>query len=319
MKIWQFLCIAFCVYCLTILVEDHSEFTFLPANSENELYNFSICLDLAFVLHLPRVGCQAIDLDELHRNLSLRSRQISARFISNPRQMKKYNRLVLNRIESGDYYLFNDQFCLIQANLEDLNAVDAYYNQRTSGPFVFKRSRYTILKLQNWYKPFNQFVLVDKEANPESNCKEGFIKFECLNQCFKAKRRLSRYFYDGRERGALVFINYEHNDTIRKAEHECMTECPGNDCKLTVVEQKARSEGETATYVYEAKRLVSNFDFIAQFLGPICLHLGICVSQVLGKLKSFVDAKIVKAAKYSLVLKIAILSALATRCTATPR
>ena len=190
----------------------------------------------------------------------------------------RFNKLILDPIESRSYLIFNDRFCFIREKLNyaDFEFISPFLDNKNY--FLFKKDTYDFYKLKKSSDREDQLVVINKQYT-HSNCIENYSKFGCMNRCFKRKYRLSKYFYKGDESG-IIYLDYEYNQTIKSYEHECLIVCSRDDCKITNFISKDR--GNSTKKVFKATSLISRIDYLIQLVGLVRNRSRRSVSRLTG-------------------------------------
>ena len=290
MKIWYVICIWLCYFSISNLVKENSEIIYKSSN-QTEPTNYLVCFNLKEIGTLT--NNTTVDLQQLDKIVSS---YVSNRFNKLEKWSKKYfmtkfKEFVLNPIESKDYLILNHKFCFIQENRNYLFYFLAFLP--TPELYLFKYETYDLFKLEDSHDVVDQLVVKNKEY-PYSNCTKNYSKFKCLNECYKEKHQLSKYFYTANEK-RIIFLDYEYNQTIRDEEYGCLNECKRDDCKLVLFVSTDSSEPKPS--VFEADFFISRSEFWIQLFSLICLIENISFYQLLSKLFKFLIPKVKKIKK----------------------
>ena len=295
MKIWYVICIWLCYFSISNLVKENSEIVF-KSISQSEPTNYLACFNLKAIDTLPNKT--TVDLQQLGKIVSSYvSINFNNSFYKFSEWQKKYynmtkfKELVLNPIEYKDYLILDDKFCLIQENRIELQYF-GYFLQRPVF-YLFKNDTFDLFKLKDFFKIADQLVVKNKE-HPYSNCTKNYSKFKCLNDCFKEKHQLSKYFYNANE-NETILLNYEYNQTIKDEEYKCLSKCKKDDCKLVHFVLTGTLESKLS--VFEADFFISRSEFCIQFFSLICLIENISFYQLISKLFKFLKQKVKKIKK----------------------
>ena len=232
-KCWYVACLLFLWHSLSILIfEEQYEVIHRPEKldpGDSESIHRLICLNLDD-LHLNRTEIQLEQLRE--ELLDFIQKRIPNADWSNSSEGK---RIALHRSQTGDYLILNSRICFLfdpNESTELSNIFDFLRPQLTM--FALKKSTFYSAQI-NHSDPIYQVVVLNKPY-PYSECMQNVdsqSRFGCLNECFKRKFRLSRYFYDSNETGHIQ-LNDERNRTIEEHEKSCYNECKRDDCKLAL-------------------------------------------------------------------------------------
>ena len=305
MKIWYVICIWLCYFSISNLVKENSEIIYKSIN-QTEPTNYLVCFNLKEIDTLTNKT--TVDLQNLDKIVSS---YVSIYYFNyfyklDEWEKKEYNMIrfkefVLNPIKSKDYLILNDKFCFILENNYRL----VYFRVFLQTPefYLFKNDTYDLHKLDYYNDEADQLVVKIKEY-PYSNCVENYSKFECLNECFKKKHQLSKYFYTANE-NETILLNYEYNQTIKDEEYKCFSKCKRDDCKLVYFLSTESLESKPS--VFKADFFISRSEFWIQLFSLICLIENISFYQILSKLFKFLKPKVKKIKKIKIrkrVIKI---------------
>ena len=126
-----------------------------------------------------------------------------------------------------------------------------------------------------------------KKGPPYSDCSPSNARFHCLNDCFKRKARLSRYFYDSNETG-LIQLNFSDRSI---EERNCFDECNREDCEITQLIPVENLEG-SKTKTFEAKPKLSAFDYWEQMIGLFACFTGLSFNEFASVSIEFTRSKV---------------------------
>ena len=297
MKIWFVICIWLCYFSISKLVKENSEIIY-KSIKRTEPFNYLVCFNLKEIEALTNKT--TVDLQQLDKivssyvsiyfskNFNKFNNQLKKRF-----NMTKFKELVLNPIESKDYLILNHKFCFILENKDGLNYFRRFL--QTTEFYLFKNDTYDLYKLKSINDKVDLLVVKNKEY-PYSNCTKNYSKFKCINECFKEKHQLSKYFYAANE-NEIILLNYEYNQTIKDEEYKCLSECKRSDCKLVHFVPFSSFYLESKLNVFEADFFISRSEFWIQLFGLICLIENISFYQLISKSFKFLKPKVKKIKK----------------------
>ena len=314
MKIWYLICSFFFLVSFNILIEEGKEIVY-KSIVQKEPFSYLICIVLKkkFKNHFNK---SLIDLDQLSEDVQRYFKKIKDSKKKKNQKMfneNRFNELILDPIKSRSYLIFNDRFCFIweKYNSKDLRLYNIiFFLEKEHYFFLFKKDTHDFYKSKEYFEKVEQLVVINKQY-PHSNCMENYSKFACLNQCFKKKYRLSKYFYASDESG-IIYLDYEYNQTIKNYENKCLNKCKRDDCKITNFIPKVK--GKLTKKVFKATFLISKIDYLIQLVGLIFYISNVYFYQLLCKFFDFIDSKIKKIKirrirklrKYLIYLKMAI-------------
>lgn len=281
-KIWCCLCSLFLLYAIIMLSREAQEIVFSPVHNSSESYNYSVCVDLKSKLFVNKTQ---LDLDEFADELYLYFKKKGQNNTS-----ETFHKL-LNSVRQRNYFFFKDHFCFLE-DKKELFYISSFLDGNRNY-FIFKQSSYDLFRLTKNTESADadQSVVIYKEW-PFSNCLKNYSKFRCLTRCSKERHRISRYYFDGSEKG-VIHLTYDYNETIKATEYMCLDHCRFDDCKVSAFEESFDLKNKK-TSVYEAKFMISEFNYWTQLLGLLALHLSISFYQLLSKLIEFVSLKLEK-------------------------
>ena len=312
MKIWYLFCGFFFLWCIINLNEESNYIVYKLVDQDEEPIYRLVCLDLKKEIKIlsnePTVDLN--QLKEIVYNHSIKYHNIygsRSNWTTKSGDFKEFNELILNTIKSKDYFILRGLFCFASKKL-DIPSLRKLYGNRFINSFfengeyfIFKESTLSIFKL-DYYYAVDQLVVKNYK---DSSCTKNYSKLKCLNQCYKAKNKLSKYFYNGNESG-FVYLNYKYNQTIKKDEHDCLEgECQKKDCKLIHFKAKYSLEDtQDSQSVFKPFFFLLRSDYYIQFLGLICLIENVSFYQLLSKLIEFIRPKIKKIKKIKIRKKV---------------
>ena len=155
--------------------------------------------------------------------------------------------------------------------------------------FAFENKTYQLFHLHNFITVADQLVVLN-ELKPYSNCVDRrYSKFACLNQCFKSKFKLSRYYFSANEMGKLE-LNYDaNNNSIIEHEAYCFKSvCKAEDCKLVnFINSISKYDSKTTTFKAEP----SISDYWIQLAALVLFFLNLSFYAILKRLFKFLIAK----------------------------
>lgn len=133
------------------------------------------------------------------------------------------------------------------------------------------------IQMFQWTDQIDQSVV--KKGTPYSDCDGSNSRFFCLNECFKANFRLSRYFYNSNETGTIQLIFDHQNQSIRQSERACFEKCKKENCKLVKLITKDLAE-KSKTETFEARLKLSDTDYWLQLISLVFLLVGISFKKL---------------------------------------
>lgn len=286
MKLWYCICLLFCIYCISILVDERLEVTYAVEKATNTRIDYLICMKLTAIFGNQTV----IQLSRLKNDLwdyFNRTFYQPDQYRFN-RNRELFKQQVLEPIEAKKYLLFNEHFCL---HLEmSTSFVSLQYNFERPTQFALDSETLVFHHFES--DIFNdqevEQLVVLNEPYPYSNCKRQYSRFRCLNDCYKQRYRLSRYFYAANETTGLVYLNGSKEDA-RVVEHEtaCLRRCKHTDCKLVHFIPK-KNRLVTLETTFKAYPAMSQLNFCLQLASLVCLIFGLSFNQLTLNLIEFI-------------------------------
>lgn len=292
-KFWHFACLVFAFYSLETLVEEHYEVLYEKSDGA-EPVEYLACLPLRdFYPNETEIELQQLRIDLFNYFNS------SPEFDLWRTEEPSFKELVLDRTKSGGYLILNGVACLIE-NKEDQQIVRLYLPSNAVY-FAIKRESIDFLQM-NKNDHIDQLIVLKKE-HPYSDCIKSRSRFRCLNECFRSRFRLARYYYDSNETG-LIQLNYsDKNQTILESEKNCFRQCKRESCymaQLISVDQNAfRKVAKTTKF--QARPRLKEFDYYIQAIGLLCCFTGLCFNDLSSIAFDYIQSKVTRKA-----LKIAL-------------
>ena len=307
MRLWLCVCFLFCAYSVSILIGEKSDVTYVVEN-EQEQYdlelNYSLCLSLAELVSSALFDRQSnrktaeLTVNDLLAKLSNSTELEKLRLLKKSRTSKRPNNysdfdlrpskdtiqiaeILQSTFARNDYYIHMNLICLIPYETE-LNQTVRFFNTIPREPpsvFIVRKRPFSFFKTDLNY----QLLLLDNE-NYYSNCerqghlrlsKVPYSRFECTNQCLKAKRNSAHYFYWADD-ARLAKLNFSQAPAAEQG--RCFAACV-EECKVDVFLPRH----EIRKKVYVTELMISPFDYYVTFAGLISLFLNISIQEaVLG-------------------------------------
>ena len=280
-KVWLACCLLFCVYCLSLLIEESHRVTYWAEDGAKftELH-FLGCVSLKDF----RLKNRTVNLQELrvafYRNLQDHFQASLRRSVSNQDKKHRVAKTILNRTQSADQVLvMRHNVCVILRTRLELQTFYSWLTSRAVS-YAIKKDTFEWIKMGGSAENYDQLIVL-KKGWPHSNCAKDFSAFHCLNSCFKKRFRLSEYFYWANETEPIRLKR--KNQTIRDYEDACFTECGKESCQLVYLKPaKLNSENEKSRiFQFKAKPIIDELDFGVQLAGLICLILNVSINPLL--------------------------------------
>ena len=288
-RVWFCCCMLFCIYCVSLLIDESYQITFWAdddTEAEKEKFEYLGCVELTS-LDLNRAE---IELQELRDIFSGHIRQRLLRVRPN-RKQKAFKELILSR--TGSAMVIRSKVCIVIENrseLKDFNK-DANGTSSEAVSFVFKYDTFDLARMSDSETKFDQLI-VRTMGHPYSDCSESKTRFHCLNDCFKRKFRLARYFYDDNETGLIQLIYSDKNRSIVESERKCFAACNRWHCKMLYINQNWALLESQSVFAFRAQPVMSSFNFGIQLASMVCLILNIHFSGLLTIAFEFANSKI---------------------------
>lgn len=178
--------------------------------------------------------------------------------------------------------------------MRGLRCFVAIYNERIIfellqiqvAEFFIKKDTFDLVQQTDWSDGIRQLIV---QRENRFSCDQNNSRFACLNECFKEKVRLSRYFFDRNETGLVQLKN--NNQTVKDHEEKCFARCERENCKLVYLIAIDRWMADSKIAIFKERPLLSEFDFWLQFIGMVCLFVGISFHQQLCLAIKFICSK----------------------------
>lgn len=304
MKSWYCLCILFCVYCISLLLEERYEVSYRleDQNKTNAIY-YVACFNLNVLkgfanktkFDFNQLKVELLDYFDSHLPNITGSDQLDRE------QADLFNRTFLVKIQSRNYTIFNNQFCFAIENYASYLLLRHYDRpfgkdivylaaERISENFLLLKTKHAVGSL----------LLVINQPYPYSNCKEDYSKVYCLDNCYKRRLRLSSYFYRAAsgDTRPIYFDNGEKNQTVLEHERSCWEECHWEDCRVTYLSMvNNREASQCKLIVFRAFPKIEDDHFWFQLIGLICFFSNKPLYGMLSKLILLADSKIKRKTK----------------------
>lgn len=305
LKLWYIVCLAFGFQSLNSLVEESHEVVYEKSKS-SKLWYLS-CKELSWF----RFSKIEFELEELRDELYLYFNSSFGDSESEEYRLE-FDEVILENLKSELYLIQNDLFCFIADDLDELLEIDRFLPFQKVY-FAFNGETLDLFKMAAWNDRINQLT-VSKLEYPYSDCSKFAFRYDCLNDCFKKKFRLSRYFYEGGETG-LIYVNQPKNRSIEENEKNCFRECKRENCKLVQLipaNPLSLLEVGQSRAAYKAVPKLGKFDFLIQLIGLLCSFAGLSLYQLISIAIDYAMWKVkkrkTKIALFCLKLAILLLS-----------
>ena len=273
-QLWPIPVLLFCFYCLYTLVADSYEVLYQKRNVTDQL-QFLGCVGLSDLFP----DKTEIDLSELRDDLYAHFNSLE----DDPFEWRsdnpiRFEELILNRSKSGGYLVFNRRVCFIANDRRELLHIDMFLASSYEPVLlIMKNDAFNFVRITSPGEQVDQLT-VRKMGLPYSDCDQRNLQFLCLNECFRGRFRLSRYFYHSNETGLILLHFSESNRTIQENERTCFGKCKQESCKLVQLVQVDESI-DPKTETFEAEPRISSFDFWLQIIGLIFSFVGLFFDQ----------------------------------------
>ena len=273
MKAWHCVCIVICLYSISILIDESYEVIYGSVNVGVEPVAYLAC----FCLRKLYPNQSEVLLERLQTDLYEHFENYEKHW-KRRRVMHKYEELVLKRILSKNYLIWADLVCLRLDKQLEILSMFGYFEYETL-MLAYNPNTYDKVHLKTRRFKISQLIVINR-AQPYSNCLEGYSRFRCLNDCFKKRKRLTKYFYDGKESGLVSLPADLEDERAEGGERICFSQCSRENCKLIHFNVASSiSLTEHVEKKFKAVPLMSEFEFLFQLIGLLCLILGISFYQ----------------------------------------
>ena len=273
-KVWYTLCVLFCTYSLSILIGEQYRLTYLSESIENRTHLLGCRKLKDFYPNETTINLDRLR-DHLYRHLL---RQSSNAAQNRSKFFHSIGKLVLNQTRPSDLRIWNNFVCCaVSTDFDSPRAIHLWALLRPDEPkFVFDANTFDFSA--TYLNEPSQLVVLNR-GWPYTNCYQRNSRFYCLNECFKRRFRLSRYYYDGGETG-LIQLTYGRNRSIEKSEAKCFKQCKRENCRITNFLSNSYSSKIKAE-AFKAYPMVGAFDYCTQLLGLVCLFSNISLLKLL--------------------------------------
>lgn len=285
----------FCFYSLGIVWDEQYAVTYTLAENQPAMRYLS-CVPLRQVY----AGQKSIDLDRMRSDLY---DQLANLYLG--RRSVDSTEYIWNATKSRNYFIMLDSVCFVCNDSDKLQKTYRFFNYVNVSLFAIDMLSFNLVKLSKTGDLVTQLIVIN-EDHPFSECRDrAYSRFHCLNACFKAKNRLSKYFYAGDEAGGTIFLDYQDNQpngtSIAMQENRCFGQCKPDHCRLSYfvssrednyVNRYGRKGLNLQANTFKARRVIERSNFLLQQVGLVCLLAGCSVHQLSLKLLRVVSAKI---------------------------
>lgn len=281
LKFWYCICSLLCFYSLRPFIKE----SYLSAyfNDWEEPIRYLICSRLVdFQLNKTHYN-----LTELRENLieNIQKKSYTPNSIKSKFVFRRGKEIVLNKLKSGDYLILKNQLCLIRNDRYEL-----YYIQGILPDplrfIAFRKDSLDYTKMKK-HEIFDQLIVMSDDLH----CEKKYNEFHCLNDCYKMRFRLSKYYYDAYESG-LIYLNQTMNQTIEENERHCSRECKRVSCKSIRFIPVKENRAPKIIRVFKGHPVLDRLDYWSQFIGLVCSFVGISIYQLLSISTEYIKSKI---------------------------
>ena len=287
--LWYSVCILFCTYCISLLLEERFELAYLPSDQKEE-FNYLNCFDLRAVKNYSLLDNE-VDLNQLNSDVFDFFVELKPKAEAEFRRKqgehknfrfdaKLYNRTFLHPIRSRNYLIYLGYFCFIREQQDEPPfSYFHYFFSTYYKHYAFKEDSYELARLHNHHTPVQRLIVVID--HPYSGCASNYSKFLCLHSCFKEGRRLSKYYYRGDEKGKILTAYEaasESKESTERHELACFKRCRKNSCKFVYFRFSYNKVLSNVTVV-RAEPALSQADFYLQLFGLISFFVNISICQ----------------------------------------
>lgn len=284
MKAWYLICLLFCIYSLSALIDERYDVTY-NLESDNEPYHYSIQIPLAKIFK-NKTKINLNEANDIKNYFSDYIDQFRSEYY-NSSEFVETKKILLKQINSKKYFIFKNIFWLPVNSFNDFDLFVFSSSLESVNVAVFNNKSFEFSNLGVELE-VNQIKILNK-AYPYSSCLHlESNKFTCLNECIKKIKgaNISKYFYNS-SHDLLINLEYENKQAV-KNERKCLRKCPDNGCKLIYFVPNA----EKSNVTFKAHALISNFQFLISFISLTFLLLGISFNQLLSRFISLLKFKV---------------------------
>lgn len=288
MKIFYWGCTLFFGHSVFVLIQDRYQIIY-ESKKLNEPFYILLCAKLSEIYtNETEIKFDGIN-EEIYDHFN-RSESVIKH--NNESVQKKYNRWVLEPIRKKRYMIWENRLCFNEIAFQDLKSFQFYSGKilKDLEYFIFHQKTFYIAKRQEHISEYIVLV-VENIAYPYSNCRYGYSRFICLNECYKQKNSVAKYLYLNNEVEKVIQLNYNpNNQTLIIDEEDCRKKCKNDDCKLIYISPFKNYPGKHSLVV--ARPMISPFDYWAQLIGLIVLFTNICIHQIYTQLINKINNRI---------------------------
>lgn len=184
--------------------------------------------------------------------------------------------------------IFNRMFCIIASSASELCKIS--FSMLTFAFFAIDWKTFNFVRMNLASDVIDQLAVFERE-HPYSDCGKSNSRFRCLNECFKNKHRLSKYFYDSNETGR-IHLDLPKNLSIEESEKNCFGVCKRENCKLVKLISKPFLKGKPKTEIFVAQPMLNEIDFWIQLIGLLGSFSGLSFRDLIFIAIEFITSKL---------------------------
>ena len=201
------------------------------------------------------------------------------------KNLRMFDLTVLRFVRTRSYYIMRNRLCLVLVHFPYTeHFMERLY--RSASAHMLVRDSHEVISMKG-DTAFN-LRLIFNHNNPNLNCSNKQTQAQCLNECFRGRFRIAKYFYNGNETGVVQLPGASLNESMHKqvADHEaaCFRKCEKQLCVVTDFQKKnsddlSNSSGNSSKLIKvsysEFSPLISSFSFYVQIVGLSLSFFGI--------------------------------------------
>lgn len=318
MKLSLVFSVLFCFYSIKLLLEERFEpiYEYSYDNLTKDKFDFRFCLDLKeFDIYANK---SEVYLPDLKANLIAywNTPEFHSKFSDGWDSLAWF---FTEQINSKDCFVYKNQICLPMVLNEVRNKgfyekILSVFDYKTTHFYLYENETFSLINVKSIKHIYSSKIdrLVVRKSLPYKDCRstlngQKYLSRSCLNNCFKDKLKLGKYYYDLNE-NTIIQLNYdENNDTIIESEQDCLVnQCTDKNCQLDrfLFDDVSFSFKTSRISYYIGRSLIPDLDYFIQFIGLILLFINISFYQIFSKIFEFIFTKIKKSMKMILIFEI---------------
>ena len=273
--LWYFVCFIFAYHSLDTLVDESHEVAY-EQNNEAEPLQFYVCEWLTELLYPNQTMIALRKMrDKLIKSIgNLKKKDLEKHGLG------KFKELALNRTRSGGHLIYNSAFCIIAYNeteLREFYKINRIVSKAQVLLFATVGETFDFVQMKSVNDKIHRLTVL-KKPHPYSDCGKSNRRFYCLNDCFKSRFKLSRYFHGGDETGLVRLSN---NQSTKESEINCFRKCKTENCKMVQIISNEKNKDKLNVERFEAQSKLSELDYWTQLIGLVCSFAGLSIHELI--------------------------------------